>query len=268
MRRRLQSEIRFVVADFGAMGHLLREKARSPHGAPNRTGLHHVVAALLSVALLFGACSDGEQATTGERIGSLPTAIPAAEIPGEMVDGFAPGPQDRVAVVGVAIGGHLPLRVLPGLDQLVGGEIPGTETELFGFNQNFQTDDNLRWWFVRWQDRQGWIDQAGAAYLGTPVDQSVTVAGTLTASTYATPGELIAAVGQQYTATPIVVEQLVDASVGTAVTTIDVMKQGVGQRGIRLTVTATADGPDAWRLSEVLETPMCSRGVAPEGTCK
>ena len=225
----------------------------------------HRFGLIIAVLSLFAVVACSDDAVTGERGLESPTAAPADPIAGEMTDGFAPNVDDRVAVVGVAVGGNLPMRVFPGLDQPVVARIPGTEGELYGFGQTFETEDGRTWWLVRWENSQGWIEP-GAAYLGATADISVTIAGNLPASSFVSAAAVLDAVLLQLPPNPIIVEQLVDTTSGTATTTIDLLEPTETQRGRRVIITAA--GADAsWRLQSVQQIPLCTRGVDDAGTC-
>lgn len=213
--------------------------------------------------LLISACGGG---ITGERSGiEAPTARPVAEVAGQMTDGFAPDVDDRVAVVGVAVGGHLVMRTFPGVDQAVVARIPPAELDLFGFGQTFETEDDRTWWLVRWQDKQGWIEP-GAAYLSSPEDISVQVAGTLSSSSYATQTELVGAVLGQFAPNPIIVEDLVDANSGTSSTTVDLIDVSEQRRGERLVISGAGSDGD-WRIAGVQRISLCRRGLTEDGGC-
>lgn len=233
----------------------------------HRLRLIRGIALALGLALIVfasAACSD--DAIEAERAVIPPTPRPAAPIPGEMVDdGFAPTIDDEVAVVGVAIGGYLPMRVFPGIDQNVVAEIPPTADDIYGFGETFETDDGRQWWMVRWENSQGWIEP-GAAYLGSPQDISVTVAGTLPASVFASNAELVDAVLAQFPPNPIIVDQTVDTANGTSTTLVDLMAQSESQLGRRLVIDTAGSGSE-WRLTGVAEVPLCRRGLSPEGAC-
>ena len=218
---------------------------------------------MLGLALFATACS-GDDDNSGQR--GLGGAQPAPTLPGQAVDGFAPGVDDRVAIIGVASGETLSMRVLPGEGQAVVAEIPATADELFGFGQAFETPDGPLWWLVRFGDAQGWI-QPGAAYLGAADDISVTVSGRLERTSYESMDALVAEVQGQFEGSVLVGTS--DAADGDELTaTIDALVSGDDSvAGERVVITAAAED-DGYRLTAAQRIPLCARGVDDSGTCQ
>lgn len=216
---------------------------------------------LLSLVLLAGACSD--DTASGERV--VPTPEAGAELEAQEIDGFAPGIDDRVAIVGIAAGQTLSVHALPGANQPIIAEIPSTATDLFGYGETSETPDGRQWWLIRYEDAQGWIEP-GAAYLGGPVDISVGIAGRLSNTTYDDPNTLLAEVRSLLGGELVTVFQG-PAIDGPATTILDELTDGDDSvRGRRITLTLIGEG-GSFRLSEVQEQALCARGVDDSGLC-
>lgn len=218
---------------------------------------------VLVLALVASACS-GDDNNVGER--GLSGPRPAPTIAGRVVDGFAPGIDDRVAIVGVASDETLPMRVLPGVDQAILTEIPPTAVDLFGFGQAIETeDDNRLWWLVRYGDAQGWIEP-GAAYLGAPEDISVAVAGQLENTSYDSIEELVQDVQRQFDGS-VLVGTSEETDAGDIAATIDSLgSSDDALAGERIIINANS-ATGSYRLTGAQRVPLCARGVNDSGLC-
>lgn len=226
--------------------------------------VHRFALVIALVTALFATACSGDDNAGGQR--TLPTARPAPTIAGRVVDGFAPGVDDRVAIIGVSATQTLSMRALPGVEQPVVTEVPSTARDLFGFGEAFETPDGRLWWLVRYGNAQGWIEP-GAAYLGAPNDVSVRVAGTLATTTYPTMEALVQDVGSQYGSDYIVVGTTPISANGETITTIDVLSNGDDAlAGDRIVIIANANS-DEFRLTEAREIPLCARGIDDAGIC-
>jgi len=220
------------------------------------------VALTLVLALVASACS-GDDDNIGERGLSGPQPAPTLE--GQVVDGFAPGVDDRVAIIGGGSDETLPMRVLPGEDQAIVVEIPPTATDLFGFGQAFETPDGQLWWLVRYEESQGWIEP-GAAYLGAAEDISVSVAGRLENTNYDSMEELVEDVQSQFDGS-VIVSTTTETDVGDISATIDSLSADDDSvAGQRIIVTANS-ATGSYRLTGAQSVPLCVRGVNNSGIC-
>jgi len=217
---------------------------------------------LALAGLLFAAGCSGDDDGT-DRV--LPTPRPAPTVAGQSVDGFAPGLEDRVAIIGVERGGSAPMRALPGIDQPVIAEIPPTANNLFGFGEAFQTPDLRLWWLVRYESAQGWIEP-GAAYLGASEDVSVRVAGTLSSTNYPTFGALIAEVETQYGNT-VIVDITPESESGAVLATVDALDGDAIRVGSRVVLTGQSSD-SGYQLVAAIEFALCGRGVDEAGACQ
>lgn len=219
---------------------------------------------LLAIALLASACS-GDDDNIGER--GISGGQPAPTLPGRTIEGFAPGVDDRVAIIGVRDGETLSMRVLPGGEQAIVAEIPATADDLFGFGQAFETPDEQLWWLVRYGDAQGWI-QPGAAYLGAPQDISVSVAGRLERTSYDTMEALVDDAQRQFGDDAIIVTITDESDVGDISATIDSLGSDDDTlAGERIIVTANS-ATGSYRLTGAQQVPLCARGVNDSGICQ
>lgn len=225
--------------------------------------------ALLVLALVASACSDSSPTETGSL--AVATAIPAATPEGERVDGFAPDFDQGVVIVGVSVGETLPLRLRPGVDQFVTAEIPGDAVGLTGLGETFVTPDDKTWWFVRWQDTQGWIEP-GAAYLGAPSDVTAELSEAVGLPSYERTADIVNAVTEYFIrrdgGESFVVAVDPSTTGGPSLTIADVLgDRSDGQVGERLAITTTgAEG--TFSLVSVQHRPLCSEGLNDSGSCR
>ncbi len=236
---------------------------RSSFGFSARSVRRALGVLLTIVALLASGCG-GDDDNAGER--GISGQRPAPTLPGQAIDGFAPGVDDRVAIVGIASGETLPMRVLPGRDQAIVAEIPSSAQDLFGFGQAFETPDEQLWWLVRYGDAQGWIEP-GAAYLGSPEDISVSVAGRLERTSYDSIEDLVSDVQRQFGDDAVLVTITDESSVGDVAATIDSLGSDDDSLvGERIIVTANS-ATGSYRLTGAQRVPLCARGVNNSGIC-
>jgi len=224
------------------------------------------------LALFASACS-GDDATSSVGTLAVATAIPAVPLEGDSIDGFAPDFDDGVVIVGYGVGDTIELRARPGVEQLVLAQIPGNAVELSGLGETFVTPDDRTWWFVRWQDTQGWIEP-GAGYLGASTDITADATAGLTAATYESAIDIVLDVSAHLSANEsdemVVVSTAPSTTGGASVTIADVLiadrEPDERQLGQRLEITTTgADGN--FSLQSVAQRPLCGRGLTDQGAC-
>lgn len=223
-----------------------------------------LISAMLAIALLASACS-GDGIGAGERSVGEGGAQAADAIPGRTVDGFAPGVEDRVAVIGISDGESLEMRAFPGSDQPIVAQIPSNADDLFGFGLAHESPDGSLWWQIRYADAQGWI-QPGAAYLGASTDASAIVAGTLSNSTYGSVEELVTEAAERYD-DAVIVDAGSPNDAGEIQAIIDsITTSSEFQRGERLQLTITPSAGNH-RLISAEIVPLCARGLADDRSC-
>lgn len=224
---------------------------------------HTLALLLLTTALVASACS-GDGIGRGERtVGDGPQAAPT--VAGQVVDGFAPGVNDRVAIIGLQAGETLPMRIFPGTDRAIAAEIPAGTDDLFGFGEAFETPDGRLWWLVQWDEAQGWIEP-GAAYLGAANDVSVVVAGSLQSTTYDSPESLVREAAARF-GEFVIVDAGTLAESGEIVAVVDSLtSESEAQRGERLVLTMSP-GSGSHRLTSAEILPLCARGLNDDGSC-
>jgi hypothetical protein len=229
----------------------------------------------IALVLAASACSDtGSQ--TGERSlnSTAATPQPGPEIKGEPVEITVPETTNEVAVIGLPATETLSIHALPGIDQLVIGEIPGGADKVVMLGQAFETDDGLLWWLVQYDGIQGWV-QPQVAYPGGSDDVTELVLDAVgDATTFASVDDLVDAVAE-----PFVSDEGSSRVVGVSSsepdarfrtqTTVDVI--GLADDsilGYRLLVTTVGTADDeAQRIERVQRLPLCGRGVTPDGLC-
>lgn len=227
------------------------------------------IALLILAVVVASACSDSNPTSSGTL--AVATAIPAPTPEGERVDGFAPAFDEGVVIVGYGVGETIQLRLRPGVDQGVTAEIPGDAVGLNGLGETFVTPDDKTWWFVRWENTQGWIEP-GAAYLGAPSDVTADVSQGLSATSYASAADLVADVTQYFFADSddrsVVVGVGPPTAGGQSVTVADVLRSDRGDRqiGERLAIT-TSNADGNFTLVSVEQRPLCGEGLTDSGSC-
>ena len=232
---------------------------------PSASPFRRIALAIIAVVSLFAAACSGDDDNIGER--GLSGPQPAPTIAGRVVDGFAPGVDDRVAIIGVSSGETLPMQALPGPEQPIIAELPPTASDLFGFGQAIETPDGDLWWLVRYGDAQGWI-QPGAAYLGAGEDISVEVAGRLERTSYDSMDDLIDDVQSQFGDDAVIVGITEETDVGDIAATIDALgAEDDSLVGDRYIVTANS-ATGSYRLTGAQRVPLCARGVNASGICQ
>jgi hypothetical protein len=127
---------------------------------------------------------------------------------------------------------------------------------------------------VRWERFQGWV-VPGLAYLGRTTDVTAQVVEGGAATTATSIDAMALAIAEQFVSVEpasqvtLVASAAVDnAFVGTAL--VDVIGLGDDSLGgLRLAVTAdgSAMDGDEFELTSVLQTLLCSRGVASDSLC-
>jgi hypothetical protein len=245
--------------------------------------------AISLVLLLLGACggSGAETTTTTQAtvttttIGATTTASTTTtavttttsddDLPGEPID-FGPAAGDELAVVGVAYDDVLNVRAAPGTDSEVIAELAPTATDLIGTGRARALPDSI-WFEVEVEGMTGWVSSAFVGYLGLTDDATAEVIETLGE----TPGAetmldlgLIVAEAMASEDPPSRIVMSVAPSVGDlGEVTYDVV--GLGDDalgGFRLHVFGDpAEGGEAFVLSNVERTLICSRGVTADGFC-
>jgi hypothetical protein len=245
--------------------------------------------AISLVLLLLGACGgSGAETTTTTQATVTTTTIAATttasttttavttttsddDLPGEPID-FGPAAGDELAVVGVAYDDVLNVRAAPGTDSEVIAELAPTATDLIGTGRARALPDSI-WFEVEVEGMTGWVSSAFVGYLGLTDDATAEVIETLGE----TPGAetmldlgLIVAEAMASEDPPSRIVMSVAPSVGDlGEVTYDVV--GLGDDalgGFRLHVFGDpAEGGEAFVLSNVERTLICSRGVTADGFC-
>jgi hypothetical protein len=245
--------------------------------------------AISLVLLLLGACGgSGAETTTTTQATVTTTTIAATttasttttavttttsddDLPGEPID-FGPAAGDELAVVGVAYDDVLNVRAAPGTDSEVIAELAPTATDLIGTGRARALPGSI-WFEVEVEGMTGWVSSAFVGYLGLTDDATAEVIETLGE----TPGAetmldlgLIVAEAMASEDPPSRIVMSVAPSVGDlGEVTYDVV--GLGDDalgGFRLHVFGDpAEGGEAFVLSNVERTLICSRGVTADGFC-
>ena len=239
------------------------------------------------VLLLLGACGgSGADSTTTTRANTTTTASTTTaststtaattttsddDLPGEPID-FGPAAGDVLAVVGVAHDDVLNVRAAPGTDSEVLAELAPTATGLIGTGRARSLPESI-WFEVEAEGVTGWVSSAFVGYLGLTDDATAEVIETLGE----TPGAetmldlgLIVAEAMASDDPPSRIAMSVAPLVGDlGEVTYDVVglaDDALG--GVRLHVFGDpAEGGEAFVLSNVERTFICSRGVTSDGFC-
>lgn len=242
----------------------------------------------ISLALLLvGSCggSGVDTTTTTPTTTSSPTttAVPSTsttasttttseeDLPGEPID-FGPAAGDEVAVVGVAHDDVLNVRAAPGTDSEVVAELDPTASGLIATGRARSLPESI-WFEVEVDGATGWVSSAFVGYLGLTDDATAEVIEALGE----TPGAetmlalgLIVAQAMSSDEPPSRIVMSVPPSVGDlGEVTYDVV--GLGDDalgGVRLHIFGDpSEGGEAFVLSNVERTFICTRGVTDDGFC-
>ena len=223
---------------------------------------------LATVLALVGVSCGADTVATGGEL--LPTPVPAPTVAGQVIELPEQEVQAEVVLIGLSSTDSVDLRALPGLDQPSAGDVPpGTSIEPLG--NAFETEDGLVWWQVRAGSINGWI-QPNVAYRG--VTQNVTeqmLSALGPDATFGSAEEAALAVaamlaGDQGDAEIIVVSMTEIENPPSATVTVDILG-GLDDSisGTRLIVASAA--ATGWQPASVIQAPLCSQGVSPEGAC-
>lgn len=243
---------------------------------------------ILSVALLLiGACgSSGTDSTTTTQApttsastttGSTTSTTAATtttsdeELPGEPID-FGPAAGDEIAVVGVAHDDVLNVRAAPGTDSEILAKLAPTATGLIATGRARSLPESI-WFEVEVEDVTGWVSSAFVGYLGLTDDATAEVIEALGetpgAETMLDLGLIVAEVMSSDEPPSRVVMSVAPAVGDLGEVTYDVV--GLGDDalgGVRLHVFGDpAEGGEAFVLSNVERTFICTRGVTDDGFC-
>ena len=120
---------------------------------------------------LIATTSSTDPATTTSAPATTATGAP--DLPGEPID-FGPAAGDTLAVIGVAHDDVLNLRVGPGADQDIVGEISPTYDALTAVGQTRQLPGSF-WIAVDYEGTDGWVNLRYIGYLGDTTDATQTV---------------------------------------------------------------------------------------------
>ena len=243
---------------------------------------------ILSVALvLIGACGGSgtdstttTQATTtsaSTTTGSTTSTTDATtttsdeDLPGEPID-FGPTAGDEIAVVGVAHDDVLNVRAAPGTDSEVLAELAPTATGLIATGRARSLPESI-WFEVEVEGVTGWVSSAFVGYLGLTDDATAEVIEALGetpgAETMLDLGLIVAEVMSSDEPPSRIVMSVAPVVGDLGEVTYDVV--GLGDDalgGVRLHVFGDpAEGGEAFVLSNVERTFICSRGVTDDGFC-
>ncbi|MGH8928867.1 MAG: SH3 domain-containing protein [Acidimicrobiia bacterium] len=240
------------------------------------------MSAVLALVLVGGCSGSGQDTTTSSTETTVPTATETTtttsattttagdEIPGEPID-FGPVAGDELGVVGVAHDDVLNVRALPGTDAQIVAELAPTATGIEATGHNRALPESV-WYEINLENgATGWVSSAFVGYIGTTDDATAEVIQKLGE----TPGaEFMLDLGL------IVAESLASTEPESRITmsvapevgdlgevTYDVIGLGddaIG--GYRLHVFGDPI-VEAFVLSNVERTYICSRGVTPDGLC-
>ena len=237
------------------------------------------------VLLLIAACGDSGADTTttspatsttqassaSTTTSTTPTTTTDDDLPGEPID-FGPDVGDEVAVVGVAHDDVLNVRAAPGTDSTVVAELEPAATGLIGTGRARSLPQSI-WFEVEVEGVTGWVSSAFVGHLGLTDDATAEVIETLgetpEAETMMDLG-LIVAEAMSSEEPPSRIVMSVAPTVGDlGEVTYDVV--GLGDdalRGVRLHVFGDPAGSgEAFVLSNVERTFICSRGATDDGFC-
>lgn len=223
---------------------------------------------IVIVLSLFAASCSGDTIVAGGE--ERPTPVPAPTIPGEVIEVPVQEVAAQTVLIGVSADDTVDLHALPGLDQPLAGDItPGTPIEPLG--NAFMTDDGLTWWQVRAGDLQGWI-QPNIAYQGVSEDVTdraieLTIADPFYPTSQVAINNISKAFAADEGAPEIVTVDLNETPGRGGTYTVDLLGfEDDSQIGYRLVITLREE-VDSWTPISVLQYPLCSRGVSPNGLC-
>jgi hypothetical protein len=245
------------------------------------------------VALLFAACGgSGTDTTTTTSVSvttgtSTPTTttttvqttttaatgptIPDDELPGEPID-VGPAAGDELAVVGIAHDDVLNFRTAPGTDSPVLSKLPSLTRGLIATGRARSLPESI-WFEVEIDGVTGWVSSAYVGHLGETDDATsevIAAAGdTPEAETMLDLGMIVAEAMASADPPSRIVMSVAPIVGDLGEVTFDVV--GLGDDalgGLRLHVFGDpAEGGEAFVLSNVERTIICSRGVTDEGLC-
>jgi hypothetical protein len=243
---------------------------------------------ILSVALLLiGACggsgtdsttttqapTTSASTTTGSTTSTsaATTTTSAEDLPGEPIE-FGPAAGDEIAVVGVAHDDVLNVRAAPGTDSEVLAELAPTATGLIATGRARSLPESI-WFEVEVEGVTGWVSSAFVGYLGLTDDATAEVIEALGetpgAETMLDLGLIVAEVMSSDEPPSRIVMSIAPVVGDLGEVTYDVV--GLGDDalgGVRLHVFGDpAEGGEAFVLSNVERTFICSRGVTDDGFC-
>lgn len=240
---------------------------------------------ILSLTLLLVAACGGSGADTTTTSLATTTPTPTTtltttaattttsddELPGEPID-FGPQAGDEVAVVGVAHDDVLNVRAAPGTDSEIVAELPPTATGLIATGRARSLPESI-WFEVDADGVTGWVSSAFVGYLGLTDDATADVIAALGetpgAETMLDLGLIVAEVMASDEPPPRIVMSVAPSVGDLGEVTYDVV--GLGDDalgGVRLHVFGDpAEGGEAFVLSNVERTFICSRGVTADGFC-
>lgn len=245
------------------------------------TNVHRQLMVLLALLLIVACGGSGADTTTTNQVTtstSTATTTTASttttsddDLPGEPIE-FGPAAGDEVSVVGVAYDDVLNVRAAPGTDSEIVAELQPTATGLIATGRARTLPESI-WFEVEVESVIGWVSSAFVGYLGLTDDATAEVIESLGE----TPGAetmldlgLIVAEAISSDEPPSRIVMSVAPTVGDlGEVTYDVV--GLGDDalgGVRLHVFGDpTEGGEAFVLSNVERTLICSRGVTDDSFC-
>jgi len=222
---------------------------------------------LLTVLGLIAASCSAETVTSGGEL--PPTPEPAPTVAGIEIEVVEPEVPVEVVFVGISLQEIVEIRVKPGLEQpLVGDVPPGTNIEKM--SEEFQTPDGILWWQVRAGSLQGWI-QPEVAYVGPSSDVTGDILADFdTSAVFPSAQESAKVVARQVAAdqggNEVVIVRQTDAGNGSTVTA-DVFGFGDDKLlGFRLLIGSSSN--TGFQPVSVTQFPLCAQGVTTTGACE
>lgn len=245
------------------------------------TNVHRQLMVLLALLLIVACGGSGADTTTTNQVTTSTSTVTTTtasttttsddDLPGEPIE-FGPAAGDEVSVVGVAYDDVLNVRAAPGTDSEIVAELQPTATGLIATGRARTLPESI-WFEVEVESVIGWVSSAFVGYLGLTDDATAEVIESLGE----TPGAetmldlgLIVAEAISSDEPPSRIVMSVAPTVGDlGEVTYDVV--GLGDDalgGVRLHVFGDpTEGGEAFVLSNVERTLICSRGVTDDSFC-
>lgn len=205
-----------------------------------------------------------------------PIPPPDPDLPGEPFDFLVPVDGELVGVIGVAFDDILEVHALPGENSPIVGELPNLADDVSGTGEGRELPASI-WWRIHWNGIEGWVGQSFMARIGATIDVTTDVfelsgAETIADVTMLGLGMQVADLLKSVDPPSLVVVSVapIVGAVGEfGEITMDVVGFGDDAlKGFRLHVFAEPlPASEAFRVTMVEATLLCTRGLSEDGSC-